>query len=306
MAIPDFQTLMLPLLKITGDGQEHAVREMLDALAEAFRLTPQERAELLPSGFQARFDSRVGWARTRLKLAGCLESTGRGKVRITVRGLEVLRTSPTRIDQAFLRQFPEYVEYFRRLRTTQRLPRRGTGVPEEEPEVTPEETLESAHQVLRRALAQNLLARIKDCSPRFFERLVVDLLVAMGYGGSLQDAGQAVGQARDGGIDGIIKEDKLGLDVVCVQAKRWETTVGRPVVQEFAGSLEGRRARKGVLITTSQFSPEAKQYVNNIEKKIVLIDGEELAQLMIDYGIGVSEVVTYTLKKVDLGYFEEE
>ncbi|HEY7536111.1 MAG TPA: restriction endonuclease, partial [Thermodesulfobacteriota bacterium] len=162
------------------------------------------------------------------------------------------------------------------------------------------------YQNLRRTLARELLDRIKNCSPRFFEKLVVDLLVAMGYGGSRKDAGQAVGQSGDGGIDGIIKEDKLGLDVVYIQAKRWEATVGRPIVQAFAGSLEGQRARKGVLITTSQFSQDAKEYVNKIEKKIVLIDGDQLSQMMIDHGIGVAEVASYTVKKTDLDYFGDE
>lgn len=196
----------------------------------------------------------------------------------------------------FLRQYPEFVQ-FRRAR------RPAAG---EEIDETPEEILESSYQNLRRDLAKELLERIMSCSPTFFEGLVVDLLVAMGYGGSRIDAGQAVGQSHDGGIDGIIKEDKLGLDVVYVQAKRWEATVGRPKVQTFAGSLEGLRARKGVLITTSQFSQEARDYVKRIEKRIVLINGEQLAELMIDHGIGTTEVASYPLKKVDLDYFGEE
>jgi restriction system protein len=176
----------------------------------------------------------------------------------------------------------------------------------EDPGQTPEETLETAYLRLRSALAQELLERIKVSSPKFFERLVVDLLVSMGYGGSRRDAGEAVGQSGDAGIDGIIKEDKLGLDVVYIQAKRWEGVVGRPVVQAFAGSLEGQRARKGVLITTSKFSPDAHTYVGIIEKKIVLIDGEQLAELMIDHDVGVNEVAQYAVKRVDLDYFEEQ
>ncbi|MBC6937830.1 MAG: hypothetical protein DWB42_18655 [Chloroflexi bacterium] len=180
-------------------------------------------------------------------------------------------------------------------------------VPENEPERTntPEEILEASYQDLRTDLAKELLERVKACSPRFFEKLVVDLLLAMGYGGSRKDAGAAIGQSGDGGIDGIIKEDRLGLDIVYVQAKRWDGTVGRPVVQAFAGSLEGFRARKGVFITTSTFSKDAREYVERIEKKIVLIDGEQLAQFMIDYGIGVTEVATYTVKKADQDYFGE-
>jgi restriction system protein len=294
MAVPEFQTLMLPLLKIAGDDGEHRLSEAIEALAVQFRLSDDDRRELLPSGRQAKFDNRVGWARTYLKKAGLLESTERGKFRIAERGRQALGGNPTSIDIRFLRQFPEFVEF---QKATKR-----EAEPEESGQ-TPEETLEFAYQSLTRALAQDLLERVRACSPGFFEKLVVDLLVKMGYGGTLKDAGQAVGQSGDGGIDGIIKEDKLGLDVVYIQAKRWEATVGRPTVQAFAGSLEGQRARKGVLITTSQFSPDAKDYVTRIEKKIVLIDGEQLAQLMIDHGVGVTEVVSYPVKKVDIDYF---
>ncbi len=174
------------------------------------------------------------------------------------------------------------------------------------PRLTPSELLESSYQGLRQALADELLERIEKASPRFFERLVVDLLVAMGYGGSRADAGQAVGRSGDDGIDGIIKEDRLGLDFVYVQAKRWDQAVSRPLVQAFAGSLEGQRARKGVFITTSRFTREAEEYVTRIEKRIVLVDGERLAQLMIDHGVGVADVASYHVKRVDLDYFDEE
>ena len=301
MAIPDFQTLMLPFLRAIGDGQEHSLSELIETLAREFKLTEGERKELLPSGRQAKFDNRVGWARTYLKKAGLLESTGRGRFRVTERGLGLLRTQPSRIDAKFLLQFPEYAE-FRRLV----LPIDKPDEKDDEQAQTPEEVLESSYQDLRRKLAQELIERIKECSPRFFENLVVDLLVRMGYGGSRRDAGQAVGQSGDGGIDGMIKEDKLGLDAIYIQAKRWEGTVGRPLVQAFAGSLDGQRSRKGIFITTSQFSQDAKEYVNRIEKKIVLIDGEQLAQFMIDHGIGVTELVSYTVKKVDQDYFSEE
>jgi len=303
MAIPDYQSFMLPLLKITGDRQEHGLGEVIDTLALQFELTDADRQEILPSGRQGKFDNRVGWARTYLKKAGLIESTGRAKFRITDRGLEVLRTNPVGINNKFLRQFPEFLEF----QSTSRQSNKHDDEEEtEEPSQTPEEILESSYQGLRHDLALELLERVKNSPPRFFENLVVDLLVAMGYGGSKADAGQAVGRSGDGGIDGIIKEDKLGLDVVYVQAKRWEDTVGRPVVQAFAGSLEGQRARKGVLITTSQFSQDARDYVTRIEKKIVLIDGEQLAQLMIDHNIGVTEVASYVVKKADLDYFSEE
>ncbi len=301
MPIPDYQSLMLPLLRIIGDGKEHSLRELIEKLAEQFRLSEDERKELLSSGVQAKFDNRVGWARTYLKKAGLLESTARARFCITDRGREVLKKSPAEINVKFLKQFPEFLEFQNVSR-----PSREKDANDEEPEHTPEETLESSYQSLRRELAQQILEQVKRSSPEFFERMVVDLLVAMGYGGSRSDAGRAIGQSGDGGIDGIINEDRLGLDVVYVQAKRWETTVGRPIVQTFAGSLEGQRANKGVLITTSQFSKEAQDYVSKIGKKIVLIDGEQLAQLMIDYDIGVTEVSRYVVKRVDLDYFGEE
>jgi restriction system protein len=229
-----------------------------------------------------------------------LESTGRGRFRITPLGLEVLHARPERIDIAFLERFPGFKEF-----KTYKGPELSDTSTQEVTE-TPEESLETAYQDLRRSLAEDILERVKRCSPQFFEKLVVDLLVAMGYGGSRKDAGKAVGKSGDGGVDGIIKEDRLGLDAVYIQAKRWEAAVGRPVVQGFAGSLEGYRARKGVLISTSTFTAEAQDYINRIEKKIVLIDGEQLAQFMIDHNVGVMEVATYRVKKANADYFDEE
>lgn len=305
MAIPNFQSLLLPLLLIVSDGQEHNRAEAHDALAQRFNLTEQEKSELLPSGRQERFDNRVAWAKAYLKMAGLLESTSRGKFRITSRGMDVLKSKPPQIDVKFLMQFPEFVAS-RNNASRQSSPAQNDGTNGDEHNQTPEELLESSYQNLRRTLAKDLLDRVKQASPRFFEALVIDLLVAMGYGGSRKDAGEAVGQSGDGGIDGIIKEDKLGLDAIYIQAKRWDSTVGRPLIQAFAGSLEGQRARKGVFITTSQFSQDAKDYVNRIEKKIVLIDGEQLAQLMIDHGIGVAEIANYVVKRIDQDYFSEE
>ena len=295
MTVPDFQTLMLPLLQVAADQQEHVISEVVQRLAEQFQLTPEDRKQLLPSGTQPTFDNRVRWSRTYLTKSGLLESAGRGRFRVTKRGLDVLASPPTAINIGYLKQFPEFVEF-------QSASKKAESQPTAELQ-TPEELLEGSYQNLRLTLAQDLLERIKRCSPQFFEQLVVELLVAMGYGGSRKDAGQAVGQSGDGGVDGIIKEDKLGLDIIYIQAKRWEAAVGRPTVQAFAGSLEGQRARKGVLITTSQFTSDAKEYVNRIEKKIILIGGQELAQLMIDYDVGVADVATYLVKKVDIDYF---
>ena len=256
MSVPDHQSFMLPILQIAGDGQEHSVSEVKEIIASTFGLTDEDRSELLPSGTQFRFENRIHWARSKIKHAGLLENTTRGKFRITERGLQILRENSPYINQKFLERFPEFKEF--------QSPNRNIVIEEieEQPSHTPEEILESSYQSLRTDLAQELIDRVMSCSPRFFEKLVVDLLVVMGYGGSRRDAGEATRQSGDGGIDGIIKEDRLGLDVVYIQAKRWEGTVGRPIVQAFAGSLEGVRARKGVLITTSTFSKDALDYVD--------------------------------------------
>ncbi len=298
MTVPDFQTIMLPLVMLASDGRERPLVEAFNGLADRFNLTTEEREELLPSGRQRRFENRVRWARSYLTKAGLLESPRRGSFKITSRGQDVLRENPSSINIHYLDRFPEFVEF--RTATRDATPV-ATGDAE-----TPEELIESSFSRLRASLADDLLQRAKTASPQFFEELVVELLVAMGYGGSRRDAGRAVGRSGDGGIDGIINEDKLGLDVVYLQAKRWQGPVGRPVVQAFAGSLEGHRARKGVLITTSYFTPDALEYVQRIEKKIVLIDGEKLAELMIDYDIGVTRVDTYELKQVNHDYFPGE
>jgi restriction system protein len=301
MAIPDYQTLMLPLLELASDQQEHSIAETVGSLAKEFKLTEQEQEELLPSGSESVFANRVRWARTFLKKAGLIEATGRGRFRISPRGLEVLKDKPRVIDNRLLSQFAEFQDFKSSAQMAI-----VTAEPTKTAEAhTPNELLDASYQELRQALAQEVLDHLKICSPRFFERVVVDLLVAMGYGGSRRDAGQAVGQSGDGGIDGIIKEDRLGLDAIYLQAKRWEGTVGRPVVQGFSGSLDGAKGRKGVLITTSQFSQDARDYVRHIEKRIVLIDGRELAQLMIDCGLGVAEVAIYAVKRLDADYFDE-
>lgn len=301
--VPDFQTLMLPLLQLAADGQEHRLSEAIEALAHEFRLSDADRRELLPSGKQSKFVNRIGWAVTYLRKTRLLEGTGKGRFRITERGLEELRTPPPRIDLRYLEKFPELAAF--RGEPTQNGAASDVELAKETSQ-TPREVLEASYQVLRRELAQELLERIKQRPPAFFEKLVVDLLVAMGYGGSRKDAGERVGRSGDGGIDGVIKEDKLGLDYIYIQAKRWEGTVGRPQVQTFAGALDEQKARKGVMITTSTFSQDAERYVGRIEKKIALIDGETLAQLMIEHNVGVAEEATYTVKKADLDYFEEE
>ena len=306
MAIPDYQTLMLPLLKFAEDQQEHTLREAIASLSTEFQLSEEERKALLNSGQQTVIANRVGWAGTYLKKAGLFEATRRGFFRITQRGLDILREGPTRIDQKYLNRFPEFAEF-----KNARGPREDT---ETEPalialpEQTPEEEIEAAFQRIRSSLAAELLTTLRACSPERFERLVVDLLVRMGYGGTRQDAGQAIGRSGDGGIDGIIKEDRLGLDAIYIQAKRWADTnsVGRPEIQKFAGALQGHRARKGVFITTSYFTRDATDYVDRIDSKIVLIDGERLARLMIDFGLGVTPIASYEVKRIDSDYFADE
>jgi len=298
MAMPDYQSLYYPFLRSIEDGKEHSIRELIENLSRCFDLTEEEKKEMLPNGKQGKFENRVRWAQMRLKKAELVETTGWGKFKITDLGLDILKFDSSKFNDKFIMEFSGSEP-----NGLQQIEEVNNGVKAGKP---PEEILEETHEELRRQLAQELLEKIMECSPQFFEKLVVDLLVAMGYGGSRKDAGQAVGRSSDGGIDGIIKEDKLGLDAVYIQAKRWQTTVGSPTVREFAGSLMGQNARKGVLITTSQFSNEAKSYVCAVpQTKIVLIDGEQLAQLMIDHDIGVTDVATYRIKKADLDYFGE-
>lgn len=303
MTVPGFHAFLLPLLKLAEDGQEHSHGEAVESLGNAMSLTDTERAELLPSGTQTRVANRTAWARTYLKQARLITSTGRGRFRITQLGIDLLNAAPSGLSMKDLEKYPGYVEFRSRRGTRSGLEQ--VAATETAADSTPEESLESSYQTLRASLAAELLDRVRGSSPSFFERLVVDLLVAMGYGGSRQEAGRAVGQSGDEGVDGVINEDKLGLDVVYIQAKRWQATVGRPVVQAFAGSLQGFRARKGVLITTSTFSAEARDFVSKIETRIVLVDGDELAEHMIDNGIGVSLVTQYALKRVDEDYFDD-
>ncbi len=302
MAIPDYQTCMLPLLRFYGDGREHTFREAIEALSKTFRLTDAERRELLPSGQQEVFDNRVGWARTYMKKAGLIDAPKRGVNIITKRGMDILKSKPSKLNVDDLSKFQEFKD-FKALRHAR--------IEEADSDAdsnnrTPEESLEGAHQKLRGDLAAELLQRLKACSPNFFERLVVEVIVKMGYGGTRKDAGRAIGKSGDGGIDGMIKEDKLGLDAIYIQAKRWDNTVGRPEIQKFVGALTGQRAKKGLFITTADFSAEAKAYALQIDTKIVLIDGEMLAQLMIDHNVGVSTIATYEIKKIDSDYFSEE
>jgi restriction system protein len=304
--IPDYQSLMLPLLRLVSDRQEHKYRDLIEDLAVEFQVTDDERKELLASGNQAIFDNRVGWAKTYLKKAGLLDSPKRATFIITQVGLDTLKKKPDRIDAKYLKQFPSFLDF-------QNSSKHDNDSEEDiintEPnEQTPEENLDKAYQRIRKSLASELLNKVVDLSPTFFERLVVELLVKMGYGGSIKDAGKAIGKSGDEGIDGTIKEDKLGLDIIYIQAKRWKpgNVVGRPELHKFVGALAGQGAKKGIFITTSNFTKEALEYTPKNETKIVLIDGEQLAQLMIDYSLGCTTQQTYEIKKIDSDYFGED
>ena len=307
MAVPDYQSVMLPLLKFAEERKtEISTDDAVEVLATRLGLTESDLKEMLPSGVQHTFVNRVGWAATYMKKAGLLEPTRRGYYRITARGTELLQTKPTSINVKLLKQFPEFLA-FQQLKGTRTGEKGSAQKSLPDPSTaTPSEALENAYENLRDELVDELLAKLKRSSPSFFERIVVELLVKMGYGGSRADAGKAIGKSGDGGIDGIIKEDKLGLDVVYIQAKRWDSnSVGRPDVMQFAGALQAQKANKGIFITTSRFTDDALGYVSQIGSKIVLIDGEQLTLLMIDHDVGVSTISQYPVKKIDADYFDE-
>ena len=305
MAVPDFQTLMLPVLRHFADGKEQRPADVRGPIAEDFKLSPEDLAILLPSGKQGTFSNRVAWALGYLKQAGLLESPRRAHYQLTARGEELLQAPPPRIDIAYLERYPDFLA-FRNRAGEAPVPIAGKAAVVEGAVLTPDEQIRIGAAKLKDALSAQLIERVKQSSPDFFEALVVDLLVAMGYGGSHADAARVVGRSGDGGIDGVIKEDRLGLESIYIQAKRWEATVGRPTIQQFAGALAGHHARKGVVITTSAYSQEAVAYAKSLQTTIVLIDGEQLAELMIEFGVGVSDVDTIRLKRVDEEYFGEE
>ena len=279
------------------------MQDATDTLAVQFELSEKEIMQLLPSARKRIFYDRVGWALTYLKKAGAITAPRRGRFEISQRGLDILKDPPDRISVSFLERFAEFVEF--RTRKSDADPDEVTHVSDQGIQ-TPEEAIEVAYQNLRQNLADEILRTIKSCSPAFFERLVIDLLVTMGYGGTRTDAGKAIGKSGDDGIDGIINEDRLGLDVIYIQAKKWENSVGRPEIQKFAGALQGQRAKKGIFITTSTFTKDAQDFAARIDSKITLVDGASICQLMIDYGVGVNPVATFELKRLDSDYFFED
>lgn len=300
MPIPTMYDLTLPILELLNDGKRHDSSAILNHLAQHFKLTATEINERTPGG-RNRFANRISWTRMELRNAGLLDYMDGGASRITERGRKVLDDKPPRIDKTFLNQFEEYRNLLKK-DTTESANKPSDSSNED----TPEENLKAAYDTIRSYLAKEILEVVKNCSASFFEWLVVDVLVGMGYGGSREEAGQAVGRSGDGGIDGIINEDRLGLDVIYVQAKRWEGPVGSPQIRNFVGALAGQKAGKGVFITTSTFTDGAQEYVKTVGTRIILIDGRQLADFMIDYNVGVSTEAVYELKRIDTAYFEDE
>ena len=304
MAIPTYEECMLPLMKIAEDGKEHLFREATDALINQFNLTEKEKQELLPSGSAFVINNRIGWARTYLTKAGLLLKTKRGYFRISEEGKKLLQKEPAFINTKMLKEYDAFNDF----QSTKGPDNSENNKTEHniEQSITPHELLESGYLSIKNELANELLSTIKNISPQKFEKLVIDLLVKMGYGGSIKEAATVVGKSGDEGIDGIIKEDKLGLDVIYIQAKKWDSvTIGRPEIQKFAGALLGKKAKKGIFITTSTFTNEAKKYVTDIDAKIILLDGKQLTELMIENNLGVSTQDVYTIKRIDSDYFEE-
>lgn len=296
MTIPKYDQITLPLLEFLSDRKEHSLRDTINHIIEHFALTEEEIKERIPSGYNSVIDNRVGWARTHLKKAGLIAYTRRGHFIITRRGSALLKTNPQKIDKKILEKYPEYLVFIRKNQPAKF---------EEQEESSPRETLDTSYNRIENELKSDLLEQLAEVTPQFFEKLVVELLLAMGYGGSIIDAGKAIGRTNDEGLDGVIKEDKLGLDNIYLQAKRWKSSVGRPVIQNFVGALQGKKAKKGVLITTSRFTKGASEYVSNIETKVALIDGNRLAELLIEHNIGVFTRASYHIKEIDFDYFLE-
>lgn len=305
MAIPDYQSCMRPLLKKVEDGKVYKFKDLVEALAQDFHLTDEEKNELIPSGVQSVINSRVGWARTYLTKALCLESPQKGMVKITERGKKFLSSASEKITTKDLQQFEEFIDF---VNSSKKSNKKEVSESIAQQNMTPEEAIDYGTQMLNQDLASDLLTKILTKDDKFFENLVVQLLEKMGYGGDFEDSSDVVGKTGDGGIDGIIKEDKLGFDTIYVQAKRYtDASVGRPDLQKFSGALAGKNATKGVFITTSKFADTAKEYVKTLyNQKIILIDGKKLCELMIEYNLGVATNKTIEIKKIDTDFFEEE
>jgi len=310
MAIPGFQEFMLPVLTSLKDEKEHHKREIKEFVSQLLKISEDEKSEKSQNGKHFVYSNRVGWALTYLKHAGLLDSKKIGFYFITDEGMKALRSKPEKINRIFLLQYPSFVKFIHPITedgtVLEKIYDRDKSNVDLITKDDPQEMIDNGYQIILSGLYKEILEKVKSCTPRFFEVLVVELLLKMGYGGSIKDAGKAIGQSGDGGIDGIIKEDKLGLDIIYIQAKRWEGSVGRPEIQKFVGSLVGNHANKGVFITTSFFSKDAIDFVKTIQHKVILIDGDTLSQYMVDYDLGVTKVISYDIKRIDSDYFVEE
>ena len=307
MPVPSYQTLMLPVLKLIGEGHE-TIPSCLEPLRREFGLTQDEFEELLPSGKQTLLANRAHWARNYMSQAGLVEAIKRGHYRLTVDGDALLANPPDELDAAFLRNYEPFLEFLQRYASTKEGGLSGPQQTDKSSEAaTPEDLMAKSHREIEALLRNELLEAVLSVSPAQFEQLIVDLLVAMGYGGGDPAMGKSIGKSGDGGIDGVINEDALGLDAVYVQAKRYDPAnkVGRPDIQKFVGSLTGESATKGIFVTTSGFSREAQDYISCVQQRIVLIDGEMLAKLMIQHGVGVRARAQYVIRSIDEDYFPE-
>lgn len=303
MAVPGYQEFMYPFLQKLKDGKEYKLQDLYSDLAEYFNLTDRDIAETLPSGKQTILTNRVGWARTYLSKVGLIKVIRRAVFRITDEGLNVANDpSVTRIDKKLLTRYPSFKEFINKADEESIDNEKAKNEKH-----TPLELIDENYNILKNELQDVLLNKTLECSPAFFERLIVQLLVSMGYGGSVKDAGEAIGKSGDEGIDGIIKEDVLGLEMIYLQAKRWkkDSTVGRPEIQTFVGSLVGKQASKGIFITTAKFSNNAYDYAKSIDKRVILIDGQQLTDLMFKYGVGVTNGEIFVTKRLDSDFFEE-
>lgn len=304
MAIPKYDEMLLPLLHFLADGEQHSLHELAYAIAEHFQLTAEEQAARLPKVRATYLRHRLGWAGFGLRRAGLADNPRSGSLRITEEGRKFLQTNPAQLRAPDLKTFPAYAAFLEKMK------REGGDGPvsktdAEEEQQTPEERIEAAFTELNATLVTELLSRLAEINPFRFEQVVLDLLVKMGYGGSFKEAAAVTQKTGDEGIDGVINEDRLGLDVIYIQAKRWKHNVGRPEIQNFVGALAGKKASKGVFITTSSFHGNASDYAAGLHQKVILIDGRRLSELMIEHGIGVAEEHAYSVKKIDSDYFEE-
>ena len=300
--VPQYHTLMLPVLRVMGGGSEMTTSQMRDAVAEHLGLSAEALSQRLPSGTQSAFDNRMGWARTYLMKAGLLDRPRRATYVISQSGKDLLSNPPAAIDAEFLRSYEQFNDFISTAKNGKQELIQSNDIDDD---LTPEEQIEKGVRRIQRELQDEVLDRVKQLPPEGFEQLVLRLLVGMGYGGSMEDV-QGVARGADGGVDGVVNQDHLGLDRIYIQAKRWEGSVGRPVIQGFVGALAGVGASKGVMMTTSTFAQPAQEYVKTLtDRRIILVDGKRISELMLKHGIGVSTKQTFVIQRMDEDFFLE-